>query len=161
VSLYTTWIYAQRYKQNSSQGFAGCSGEGQRHKRGDHNKHGYAEVFAKGQVQPHQQRTFWTCREILLPLYITYQKISGPYYSQNYEGISERYCKSGKRRFIKQQTSEIAKLCSERERAAEEAERETEELKKVEFMKSMKDKCLKYNIKCDVLRHVCGIGKHY
>lgn len=37
--------------------------------------------------------------------------------------------------FLSDRLPEIARLCSERERAAEEAERETEDLKKVEFMK--------------------------
>ena len=36
---------------------------------------------------------------------------------------------------LNQRLPEIARLCSERERAADEAERETEDLKKVEFMK--------------------------
>lgn len=36
---------------------------------------------------------------------------------------------------LNERIPEIARLCSERERAAEEAERETEDLKKVEFMK--------------------------
>jgi ribonuclease R len=38
--------------------------------------------------------------------------------------------------YLKASMPEIAKQCSERERAAEEAERETEDLKKVEYMKS-------------------------
>jgi len=37
--------------------------------------------------------------------------------------------------YLNKNLPEIARLCSERERAAEEAERETEDLKKVEFMK--------------------------
>ena len=38
---------------------------------------------------------------------------------------------------------EIAKMCSERERAAEEAERDTEDLKKVEYMKTMEGETFK------------------
>jgi len=37
---------------------------------------------------------------------------------------------------LKERLPEISRLCSERERAAEEAERETEDLKKVEYMKN-------------------------
>lgn len=41
-----------------------------------------------------------------------------------------------KEQILRERLPEIAKLCSDRERAAEEAERETEDLKKVEFMKT-------------------------
>ncbi len=43
--------------------------------------------------------------------------------------------KQDREELLNERIPEIARLCSERERAAEEAERETEDLKKVEFMK--------------------------
>ena len=54
--------------------------------------------------------------------------------------IMKEYLKKGmseeRQEQLAERLREIAKHCSERERAAEDAERETEELKKVEFMKS-------------------------
>jgi len=41
----------------------------------------------------------------------------------------------GREEFLNDRIPEVARQCSERERAAEEAERETEDLKKVEYMK--------------------------
>jgi ribonuclease R len=45
------------------------------------------------------------------------------------------YMRQDREDLLNETIAEIARLCSERERAAEEAERETEDLKKVEFMK--------------------------
>ncbi len=42
---------------------------------------------------------------------------------------------------LKEKLPDIARLCSERERAAEEAERDTEDLKKVEYMKAHEGEC--------------------
>ena len=42
---------------------------------------------------------------------------------------------------LKEKLPDIARLCSQRERAAEEAERETEDLKKVEYMKAHEGQC--------------------
>ena len=42
---------------------------------------------------------------------------------------------------LKEKLPDIARLCSERERAAEEAERDTEDLKKVEYMKEHEGEC--------------------
>lgn len=49
--------------------------------------------------------------------------------------------KGNKEEHWKEKLPDIARLCSERERAAEEAERDTEDLKKVEYMKAREGDC--------------------
>ncbi len=54
---------------------------------------------------------------------------------------------------LKKKLPEIARQCSERERAADEAERETEDLKKVEYMKSKEGEVFE-----GVISHVTSFG---
>ena len=56
---------------------------------------------------------------------------------------------------------EVTKHASETERRADEAERETVKLKKVEYMSDRIGKCLhRRNLQCDEMGHVCGTSEY-
>lgn len=83
-------------------------------------------------------RTFWTCSQVLLPLYITYKTLSGFTDTQNYKRVSAWWYERKRKDHYYKILPDVAEQTSATERRADEAERDTDKLKMVEYMEQFK-----------------------
>jgi ribonuclease R len=107
-----------------------------RQARGEDRGHDDAAVPAKGAVQPGAHLAFWTGGAVLLAFHLAHPAVSGFADSPHHEGHPARCHGRQAARALPGAAAEAAKHCSERERAADEAERTCTDRMKAEYMQA-------------------------